>query len=56
MTTTGQEAVVKDTGVMQWDFRVDEEIPLLTLDENMAFPVYISARLLLASCSGHDLN
>ena len=41
---------------MQWNFRTDEEIPLLTLDEDWTFPVYISARMLLASFSTDSLD
>ena len=38
----------KDTGCMVWSFHTDEEIPLVILDDNWIFPVYVSARLLLA--------
>ncbi|XP_066935119.1 germ cell-less protein-like 1 [Clytia hemisphaerica] len=56
LTSSGQEALVKDTDIMQWNFRTDEEIPLLTLDEDWTFPVYISARMLLASFTTDSLD
>ena len=39
----------KDTGLLTWNFRTDEEVPLITFDESWEFPIYISARILLAS-------
>jgi len=49
LKASGEEDLCKDTGVMHWNFRTDEEIPLLELDDNWQFPIYISARLQLAS-------
>lgn len=49
LTNNGQESLSKDTEILHWNFRTDEEIPLLVLDDEWTFPVYISARLLLAS-------
>jgi len=45
----GQEHLCKDTGLVNWNFRTDEEIQLITFDDTWEFPVYISARILLAS-------
>ena len=45
----GQENLNKDTGLLTWNFRTDEEVPLITFDESWEFPIYISARILLAS-------
>lgn len=42
-----EEDLSKDTGIMQWNFHTDEEIPLLELEDNWQFPIYISARLQL---------
>jgi len=56
LTASGQEALTKDTDIMHWNFRTDEEIPLLLLDDDWTFPVYISARLLLASFSSETVD
>ena len=48
--------------MVQWNFRTDEEIPLLELDDDWNFPIYISARLQLASLeepnttAAHDMS
>lgn len=49
LADSGQEALCKDTGVMTWTFQTDEEIPVIVFDDTWNFPVYISARLLLAT-------
>ena len=61
LKASGEEDQSKDTGVVQWNFRTDEEIPLLELDDDWNFPIYISARLQLASLeepntAAHDLS
>ena len=45
----GAEEKFKDTGLLKIGFKCDEEVPLMTLDDSWTFPVYVSARWMMAN-------
>ena len=50
---SGAEVNCKDTGLLHMMLKTDEEAPLFQLNENWTFPVFVSARIMIAS---HDVN
>lgn len=46
---SGAEVNCKDTGLLHLILKTDEEAPLFQLDDNWNFPVFVSARIMIAS-------
>lgn len=46
---SGAEVKCKDSGLLHMMLKTDEEAPLFQLDENWNFPVFVSARIMIAS-------
>ena len=45
----GAEVNSKDSGLLHMMLKTDEEAPLFQLEENWNFPVFVSARIMIAS-------
>ena len=46
---SGAEINSRDSGLLHMMLKTDEEAPLFQLEENWTFPVFVSARIMIAS-------